>query len=113
VHGGPGPEETLARLKEGVLLEDGPAMAEVIQRHAQVERVLCGHAHRFVERRWAGTIAQIAPSASYHFQLAIGDEALRWACEPPAALLHYWCESWGLITHLSPIGEFSPRGRVR
>lgn len=95
------------------MLEDGPAMAEVIQRHPQVERVVCGHAHRFVERRWAGTIVQIAPSASYHFQLAIGDGAPLWACEPPAVLLHYWSATSGLITHLSPIGEFSPRGRVR
>src|SRR2546430_13016955 len=33
------------------------ALARVIARHPQVERVLCGHLHRPIQFRFAGTIA--------------------------------------------------------
>ena len=34
----------------------------VIARHPQVERVVCGHLHRSVIRRFGGTIAQVCPA---------------------------------------------------
>ncbi len=38
------------------------ALAAIIQSHAHVERAVCGHAHRLVVRRWAGTTFVLAPS---------------------------------------------------
>lgn len=94
------------------MLRDGDAFAEVVARYGQVERVVCGHAHRFVDARWAGTIAQIAPSTAYHFRLSLGPDAPAWLCEPPGVLLHYWSETLGLVSHLSFIGVFEPSGSL-
>ena len=56
------------------MLTDGAALAAVIGRHPQVERVLCGHVHRSVQCRFAGTIAQIAPGVAHAVQLALVGE---------------------------------------
>lgn len=96
---------------DGSMLQDGQALADVVRRHHQIERVLCGHAHRFAEVIWAGTMAQIAPSMAYQFQLAIGDAPPVWICEPPAILLHYWTATAGLVTHLDFVDDHR-KGRL-
>jgi 3',5'-cyclic AMP phosphodiesterase CpdA len=52
-----------------MMLEDGAALAAVISRHGHVERVLCGHVHRSVQCRFAGTIGQIAPDTALETSL--------------------------------------------
>lgn len=85
----------------------GDALAAVVERNPQVERVVCGHVHRPVVRRWAGTVAATAPSALVQLDLALGDrEAVTWIHEPPACLVHIWEPALGLATHLSVIGAF-------
>jgi len=42
--------------------EDAAALAEVVHRHPQVVRLLCGHVHTLTERPWAGTRASVMPS---------------------------------------------------
>lgn len=37
------------------------ALSNVVSRHAQVVRVLCGHVHRPVQAAWGGTIGSTAP----------------------------------------------------
>ena len=88
------------------MLTDGPALAAVIGRHPQVERVLCGHVHRSVQCRFAGTVAQIAPGVAHAVQLALLGEPPRWIREPPGMLLHEWRDGRGLVTHLDFIGAF-------
>ena len=41
-------------------LDGAQEMAAIVARHSQIERVLCGHLHRPIQVRWAGTIAQTA-----------------------------------------------------
>jgi Icc protein len=91
------------------MLRDGDALATVVARHPQVERVLAGHVHRTIHRRFAGTIAQVAPGVAHQVQLTIGTERGPWIYEPPAILLHYWDDT-SLITHVSVIGEYGPSG---
>jgi 3',5'-cyclic AMP phosphodiesterase CpdA len=89
-------------------LEDGEALGEVIRRHPQVERVVCGHVHRPIHARWCGTVVTTAPSSAHQVQLDLREPgALGWVMEPPACLLHLWREGVGLVTHTSPIGEFA------
>ena len=88
------------------MLTDGAALAAVIGRHPQVERVLCGHVHRSVQCRFAGTIAQIAPGVAHAVQLTLAGEPARWIMEPPGMLLHEWRDGRGLVTHLDFIGAF-------
>src|ERR1051325_4765782 len=47
-------------------LENPGALAEIIARHPQVERILCGHLHRSIDRRFGGTVAGTAPSTAHH-----------------------------------------------
>lgn len=86
------------------------ALAAVIRRHAQVERVLCGHVHRPITRRWAGTVASVAPSTAHQVALALPPSAeLAIAFEPAACAVHEWLGDDGLVTHLSPIEPPRPR----
>mgnify|MGYP003343401379 CR=1 FL=1 len=42
----------------------GEAMAAVVKRFPNVQRVVCGHHHRPVTTRWAGTIGSVSPSTA-------------------------------------------------
>jgi Icc protein len=95
---------------DAMMLLDGDALAAVIGRHPQVERVLCGHVHRPVQQRFAGTIAQIAPGVAHQIKLVLGEERGPWICEPPAVLLHYW-NGTRVVSHQSLIGSYGPSGR--
>ena len=93
------------------MLRDAEALATVIGRHPQVERVLCGHVHRAIESRFAGTLAQSAPSCAHQAELVLGEAPATWICEPPAVLLHWWSPEGGLVSHKSMIGDYGPAGR--
>jgi 3',5'-cyclic AMP phosphodiesterase CpdA len=78
-------------------------LARIIRRHANVERVLCGHLHRAVQTRWAGTLACSAPSTAHQIVLDLNDEDRSpgsFALEPPAFLLHRFRPATGFVTHL-------------
>lgn len=93
------------------MLRDADALAAVIGRHPQVERVVCGHVHRSIQRRFAGTLAQTAPSCAHQTELIFGDAPATWICEPPAVLLHWWDPAAGLVSHVSMIGAYGSPGR--
>ena len=89
-------------------LEGALAMGRVVERHPQVERVLCGHLHRPIQLRWHGTAVATAPSTAHQVVLDLREEApLAFAMEPPAFLVHVWREGSGLISHTSYVGEFA------
>lgn len=81
--------------------DGGSALAAVIARHDQVQRVVCGHVHRNVIRRFAGTVASIAPSTAHAVPLALGPHppTTTLTYEPPGFHLHYWQDGEGLTTH--------------
>lgn len=95
------------------LLEGGEGLGEIVERYANVERIVCGHLHRPIQVRWHGTVAMTAPSTAHQvaLDLAAGDPAC-YVMEPPACLLHVWRDGVGLISHTVYIGEF-PRYRFR
>jgi 3',5'-cyclic AMP phosphodiesterase CpdA len=80
----------------------------VIARHPQVERVVAGHLHRPIVKRFGGTIASTSPSPSHQVALDLADDAAsRFVMEPPAFQLHLWREGVGLVSHTAAIGEFA------
>jgi len=86
---------------------DSAAFAEIIRGHPQIERILCGHLHRAIETRFAGTVAGTAPSTAHQIVLDFRPEArLSFAFEPPGYQLHYWREGVGLVTHTAAIGDW-------
>jgi 3',5'-cyclic AMP phosphodiesterase CpdA len=89
------------------LLEGDEQLADLVRRHGNVERATCGHVHRPIQTRWAGTMASIAPSTAHQATLDLHEHsALTMMMEPPAIALHQWRPSTGLVTHVSYIGEF-------
>ena len=91
-----------ARLQEG----DG-RLAELVRGRGNVERAVCGHVHRPIQVRWAGTMASIAPSTAHQATLDLHDGApLSMMMEPPAIALHQWRPHTGLVTHVSYVGAF-------
>ena len=91
---------------DAIALADHGRFAEVILRHRQVERVICGHHHRPVVVRYAGTVASIAPSVAHQVDLDLrpGAEGM-FVMEPPAFQLHQWSPSTGLVSHTVQVDE--------
>ena len=88
-------------------MQGGPRLAELVRRHGNVERVMCGHVHRPIQVRWAGTMASIAPSTAHQATLDLREGApLSMKMEPPGIALHQWRPGTGLVTHVSYIGTY-------
>ena len=89
------------------LVEGGERLAEIVRRHGNVERVLCGHVHRPIQVRWAGTMGSVAPSTAHQAALDMRPGAkLSLAMEPPGVSLHLWNPATGLVTHTSYVGDY-------
>ena len=85
----------------------GERLAAVIARYPAIERIVCGHIHRFMQIRFGGTMLCTAPSTTTAIALRLEPDATPASyVEPPAFLLHHWTSATGLITHLVPIGTF-------
>lgn len=88
-------------------LANARGFVEVVRRHPQVERVVCGHLHRPIQVRVAGTLASTAPSTAHQVVLDLEHgNPLMFAMEPPACQLHVWSPAAGLVSHTSYIGDF-------
>lgn len=86
---------------------DGAALGPLIRRHPEIERVLCGHHHRPIHLRWAGTIGFVAPSTAHQVALDLRPGAVtRFILEPPGFAVHAWHEGAGMTTHVQSIGDF-------
>jgi 3',5'-cyclic-AMP phosphodiesterase len=91
-----------SRLNEG-----GERLADIVRRHPHVERVMCGHVHRPIQVRWAGTMGSIAPSTAHQATLDFHEKApYSLMMEPPGVAIHLWKPGAGLVTHLSYIGTY-------
>ncbi|GIG64145.1 metallophosphoesterase [Phytomonospora endophytica] len=91
-------------LLDGMRLDDGPGLAEVLARHPHVARVLSGHVHRPVVAPFAGTVLAVAPSTFRQTGLTLlADPPAGPVDEPAAFLLHAEVEgTW--VTHTVPVG---------
>lgn len=85
-----------------------PAPLEAVLRTAtHVEAVLCGHVHRPMVRRWAGTMVASCPSTTTEIALQLAPDAVPQSFIGPAAcLLHLWHPTHGLVSHTSYIGTY-------
>lgn len=92
---------------DNIPLANPAALERVIARHPQVERVISGHLHRAIVKRFGRTVASTSPSPSHQVALDLADDAAsRFVMEPPAFQLHLWREGEGLVTHTAAIGQF-------
>lgn len=92
---------------DAILLRDGPAMEEIVRRHPQVGRVVCGHVHRAITAAFGGTLAMIAPGVAHQVALDLADSATAlFVMEPPAYLAHAWTPDTGFVSHLQYVERF-------
>jgi len=81
----------------------------LVSQHPQVERVLCGHLHRPIFRRFGGTVISSCPAIGMQLSLDLREEAPpTFIVEPPSVMLHLWTGLWGektLLTHTSIIAD--------
>ena len=91
---------------DGHGLENAAGLAEIVARYPHIERILCGHLHRAIDRRFAGTVAGTAPSTAHQIRLNLVPESrISFVFEPPGYQLHLWRDG-GLTTHTAVIGEW-------
>ena len=69
----------------------------------------CGHIHRAISRRFAGTVATVTPGIGMQLDLDLRPEAPSvFVMEPAGFLVHVWTDLWGdptLLTHVGTIPE--------
>ena len=97
----------IGHMDEIGLQQGGRELAAVIAAHPQVERIVCGHLHRSIQARFAGTIAMTAPSTAHAVALDLAtDAASEFAMQPPGYLVHVWSPTGGVVSHLAFSGAF-------
>ena len=83
-------------------------LATIVRPHAAIERLLCGHLHRAIDCRFAGTIAGTAPSTAHQLLLDLAPQspASHFVMEPAGYQLHRWDEEGELVTHTAVFGDY-------
>lgn len=80
-------------------LVNSAEFAKIIERNPQVERIVCGHVHRAIQAKFAGTLALTCPSAAHQIQFDMAADAPpAFIMEPPGLMLHLW-NGTSLATH--------------
>ena len=95
----------IGHMDQIALLDPGP-FARVIECHPQIAAVLCGHVHRPITTRFAGTVASIAPSCAHQIELELSDAPGRFVMEPPGFMLHAYDPDAGLVSHVAYVGDY-------
>lgn len=95
------PFPTYDLLFDRIGLHDGDLLKSVISKHAQVQRIICGHHHRVVFGQVAHAPVIVAPSTSWIYGLALTDAQplAPHSREQPGWMLHAWTEQGGLASH--------------
>lgn len=92
---------------DAMKLRNAERFGDMVARHGNIERILCGHLHRSMHLRWRGTVVSVPSSTVEQVRLTFTPDArLATLQEPPGLQLHYWAPDQGLVTHNVPIGDF-------
>lgn len=100
-------ETGIAHMDAIGLLAGTEGLADIVGRHGNVERIMCGHLHRSIFRRFAGTIASTCPSPAHQVALDLRpDGPSAFVMEPPGFHLHEW-RNGALVSHVAFIGDYA------
>jgi Icc protein len=100
------PFTTGIRFMDQVGLQTASPLEPIIRRHANVERILCGHVHRTIITRFGGTVAVTCPSPAHQVALnLLPDGPATFIMEPPGYMLHHWSDE-RFVTFGVAVGKF-------
>jgi Icc protein len=93
---------------DSINCRNGEALGRLLVNYKNIERLACGHHHRSIQIRWAGTIGSVAPSVAHQVLLDLQphDDAM-FTMEPPGYHLHLFEPGTGVITHTAFTGKFA------
>ncbi len=81
-------------------------LGEVVARHQNILRILCGHIHLQAHAGWRGTVVTTAPSMGMELVLDLGSrDPSRFVLDAPAYQLHYWSPEKNLVSHTIRLGK--------
>ncbi len=87
-------------------LQTAYPLEPIILRHANIERILCGHLHRTIIASFGGTVAVTCPSPAHQVALdLLPDRPVQFVMEPPGYMLHRWSDQ-RFVTFGVAVGEF-------
>jgi len=89
------------------LIAGADRMAEIVSRHHNVKRILCGHVHRPIQTLFAGTLASIAPGVAHQVAFDLTEHAGALVLEPPAYQLHLYRPDSGIVSHTAYVERFA------
>ncbi len=80
--------------------EGADLLAEIIQSHSNIERIICGHIHLNCHIGWQGTVISTAPSMGLKLVLDLSLEMeAQFVKDDPGYLLHYWSPEKNLMSY--------------
>ena len=94
------------KLSDAIALREPELLAAVLDRHRQVERILCGHHHRSIVGRLGAAIVCVAPSVVQQGEFAQSHDQGRFVFEPPAFMLHLRMPDGQLASHTVYVEAF-------
>jgi 3',5'-cyclic AMP phosphodiesterase CpdA len=83
--------------------DDRSALADVLQRHPQVRRVVAGHVHRTMAAELGGRTVLTVPSTYVQTRLSFNSREAEVAAEPPGYAVHALLEG-EIASHIQPVG---------
>ena len=86
----------------GLPTEDRRALAAVVERHAQVRRIVAGHVHRAITGELAGRVVLAAPSTYMQARLDLSSAELQTVPEPAGFVLHVLRDG-ELVSHVQTV----------
>jgi 3',5'-cyclic-AMP phosphodiesterase len=103
------PFRTGIQFMDAIGLENPDRFAAVVERHRQIESIVCGHVHRSAHTRFAGTIAVVCPSTAHQIALDLRQPGQgAYIMEAPGFMLHVW-DGERLVSHSVPIDNGARR----
>ena len=88
------------------LLDGTERFREIVAKSPQIEHVLCGHHHRSIHVRFAGTVASTGPSTVDQSTLDFTGGGSQMIMEPPAFQVHLHIEGQGVVSHMVYVADF-------